>query len=311
MLAETSSPLRGRGLGLRDQVRRVPDARRARPGPSPAALPQRARRHRRLPGDRGRPGRASGAAISSSTARWWCSTRGAARASSGCSSASRPGSEAAARRPPPGHPLRLRLPGRGRARPAGAAPAGAQGGAAAASSAASRRSASSTTWPPTASRSSPRSARLGLEGIVAKRADAPYVPGRSRDWRKIRIERTGDFVVVGYTRAALGEEGGLHLAAADGGTLRYAGRVGHRVRGRRARARRARCWRPSSATPRPATARRAAARTSGWSRGSCARSATRRRPRPGSCATRCSSASAALATRSRGASHRAASPKRR
>ena len=67
---------------------------------------------------------------------------------------------------------------------------------------------------------------LGLEGIVAKRADAAYVAGRSRDWRKIRIERTGDFVVVGFTRAALGEEGGLHLAAAEGGTLRYAGRVG-------------------------------------------------------------------------------------
>jgi bifunctional non-homologous end joining protein LigD len=32
--------------------------------------------------------------------------------------------------------------------------------------------------------------------------------------------------VVGYTRTALGEEGGLHLAAADGATLRYAGRVG-------------------------------------------------------------------------------------
>ena len=68
--------------------------------------------------------------------------------------------------------------------------------------------------------------RLGLEGVVGKRADSPYVAGRSRDWRKVRAERTGDFVVVGYTRAALGEEGGLHLASWDGGVLRYAGRVG-------------------------------------------------------------------------------------
>jgi bifunctional non-homologous end joining protein LigD len=68
--------------------------------------------------------------------------------------------------------------------------------------------------------------RLGLEGIVAKRAEAPYVAGRSRDWRKIRVERTGEFVVVGYTATALGEEGGLHLAAAEGPALRYAGRVG-------------------------------------------------------------------------------------
>jgi bifunctional non-homologous end joining protein LigD len=67
---------------------------------------------------------------------------------------------------------------------------------------------------------------LGLEGIVAKRAASPYAAGRSRDWRKIRIERTGVFVVVGYTRTAIGEEGGLHLAAEDGPTLRYAGRVG-------------------------------------------------------------------------------------
>jgi bifunctional non-homologous end joining protein LigD len=68
--------------------------------------------------------------------------------------------------------------------------------------------------------------RLGLEGIVAKRADAAYVAGRSREWRKIRVERTGEFVVVGYTITAIGEEGGLHLAAAEGPVLRYAGRVG-------------------------------------------------------------------------------------
>jgi bifunctional non-homologous end joining protein LigD len=68
--------------------------------------------------------------------------------------------------------------------------------------------------------------RLGLEGVVGKRADSAYVSGRSRDWRKVRADRTADFVVVGYTRAALGEEGGLHLAAWDGPVLRYAGRVG-------------------------------------------------------------------------------------
>jgi bifunctional non-homologous end joining protein LigD len=68
--------------------------------------------------------------------------------------------------------------------------------------------------------------RLGLEGVMGKRADSAYVSGRSRDWRKVRADRTGDFVVVGYTRATLGQEGGLHLAAWDGPILRYAGRVG-------------------------------------------------------------------------------------
>lgn len=67
---------------------------------------------------------------------------------------------------------------------------------------------------------------LGLEGIVGKRVGAPYVAGRSRDWRKVRIDRSADFVVVGFTRAGLGEEGGLHVAAYRDGRLVYAGRVG-------------------------------------------------------------------------------------
>ena len=69
----------------------------------------------------------------------------------------------------------------------------------------------------------------GLEGMVAKRADAPYRAGRSADWIKLRRQRTGDFVVVGYTapggkgRVGLGA---LHLAVRDGGALVYAGCVG-------------------------------------------------------------------------------------
>jgi bifunctional non-homologous end joining protein LigD len=50
-----------------------------------------------------------------------------------------------------------------------------------------------------------------LEGVVAKRADSPYVPGpqRSSHWVKLKRTETDDFVVVGYTqgkgnRAALG-----------------------------------------------------------------------------------------------------------
>jgi len=69
----------------------------------------------------------------------------------------------------------------------------------------------------------------GLEGIVAKKADAPYRPGRSAAWQKVRSERTGDFAVVGFTapggsgRAGLGA---LHLATHDGSGLAYAGSVG-------------------------------------------------------------------------------------
>ena len=68
--------------------------------------------------------------------------------------------------------------------------------------------------------------KLDLEGLVAKRAEAPYAAGRSSDWVKIPVVRTGEFVVVGFTRAGLGMDGGLHLAARGRGGLVYAGRVG-------------------------------------------------------------------------------------
>jgi len=68
--------------------------------------------------------------------------------------------------------------------------------------------------------------KLDLEGLVAKRADAPYSAGRSSDWVKVPVVRTGEFVVVGYTRPGLGMDGGLHLAARERRGLVYAGRVG-------------------------------------------------------------------------------------
>jgi bifunctional non-homologous end joining protein LigD len=69
---------------------------------------------------------------------------------------------------------------------------------------------------------------LSLEGMMAKRADAPYRAGRSPDWLKVRIERTGDFVVVGFTepKGSRTGFGGLDLAYHDGKGLVYAGRVG-------------------------------------------------------------------------------------
>jgi bifunctional non-homologous end joining protein LigD len=70
--------------------------------------------------------------------------------------------------------------------------------------------------------------RMRLEGLVAKRADSPYCAGRSPHWRKLRTERTDDFVVVGFTEPQGGRVGfgALHLAAWDEGTLVYCGRVG-------------------------------------------------------------------------------------
>ena len=73
--------------------------------------------------------------------------------------------------------------------------------------------------------------KLDLEGMVAKRASAPYSGGRSSDWIKVPVVRTAEFVVVGFTRPGLGMEGGLHLAARERGGLVYAGRVGSGLAG--------------------------------------------------------------------------------
>ncbi|MDP9204349.1 MAG: DNA ligase D [Gemmatimonadota bacterium] len=69
---------------------------------------------------------------------------------------------------------------------------------------------------------------MGLEGIVAKKADCPYRKGRSPNWLKIKAEKTGDFVIVGFTKpnGSRAHFGALQLADWVNGTLVYAGRVG-------------------------------------------------------------------------------------
>jgi bifunctional non-homologous end joining protein LigD len=70
--------------------------------------------------------------------------------------------------------------------------------------------------------------RLGLEGIVGKRAASTYVSKRSRDWVKVNAAKSDDFVVVGYLPAKNGGAGfsALLLGQYRDGELTYAGRVG-------------------------------------------------------------------------------------
>jgi len=75
------------------------------------------------------------------------------------------------------------------------------------------------------------SATLGLEGVMAKRVDSTYGPGRrSRAWIKVKHARTQEVVVGGWrpgngNRAGL--VGSLLVGVPDGdGELRYVGRVG-------------------------------------------------------------------------------------
>ena len=70
--------------------------------------------------------------------------------------------------------------------------------------------------------------RMGLEGLVAKKANAPYRAGRSASWLKLRASKSDDFVVVGFTapKGARTGLGALHLAQYVDGALVYSGRVG-------------------------------------------------------------------------------------
>ena len=69
-----------------------------------------------------------------------------------------------------------------------------------------------------------------LEGLVAKRRDSPYRPGkRSPDWEKLKLRQTQEVVIAGYTRGqgrrAQGF-GSLVAGVHEAGGLRWAGNVG-------------------------------------------------------------------------------------
>lgn len=72
---------------------------------------------------------------------------------------------------------------------------------------------------------------VGLEGVMAKRRDSIYLPGKRGDaWLKLKSRQTAECLVIGYTQGRgdrAGTFGALHLAqAAEGGALRYVGKVG-------------------------------------------------------------------------------------
>jgi bifunctional non-homologous end joining protein LigD len=70
----------------------------------------------------------------------------------------------------------------------------------------------------------------GLEGVIAKRLDSKYAPGRrTRDWLKIKTHSEQEFVVAGYTKGTgrrASSFGSLVLGYYVGDELVYAGNVG-------------------------------------------------------------------------------------
>jgi bifunctional non-homologous end joining protein LigD len=68
----------------------------------------------------------------------------------------------------------------------------------------------------------------GLEGVVSKRADAPYRGGRGGDWRKAKCRLSQEMVIGGWTLPSDGRNsiGALHVGFHEDGQLVYAGKVG-------------------------------------------------------------------------------------
>jgi bifunctional non-homologous end joining protein LigD len=70
--------------------------------------------------------------------------------------------------------------------------------------------------------------RLGLEGIISKRADSTYQGGRRSSWLKVKCSKRQEFVIGGYSEPSGSRRGfgALLVGFHEGGELRYAGRVG-------------------------------------------------------------------------------------
>jgi len=70
--------------------------------------------------------------------------------------------------------------------------------------------------------------QLGLEGIISKRSDAPYISGRSKNWIKSKCLARQEFAIGGYKLSSASRQavGSLVLGVYDKGRLRHVGRVG-------------------------------------------------------------------------------------
>src|SRR5262245_32785438 len=69
---------------------------------------------------------------------------------------------------------------------------------------------------------------MGLEGIMSKQAEAPYLSGRQRSWLKSKCAQRQEFIIIGYSDPRKGERalGALYLGYHTNGKIKYAGKVG-------------------------------------------------------------------------------------
>jgi bifunctional non-homologous end joining protein LigD len=70
--------------------------------------------------------------------------------------------------------------------------------------------------------------QMGLEGLISKRADAPYRSGRTESWIKSKCALSQEFVIIGYVPSSTSRQavGALVLGYYEGRVLVHAGRAG-------------------------------------------------------------------------------------
>jgi DNA ligase D-like protein (predicted ligase) len=86
----------------------------------------------------------------------------------------------------------------------------------------------SEAWRDDSQRRFAEACRSGWEGLIAKRADAPYVQGRSKEWLKLKCVWEQELVIGGYTDpgGSRTDFGALLVGYYEDARLTYAGKVG-------------------------------------------------------------------------------------
>lgn len=107
--------------------------------------------------------------------------------------------------------------------------------------------------------------REGHEGVISKRADAPYRGTRSKSWLKTKCTRRQEFVILGWLPSSASGRGlrSLLLGVHEDGALRYAGKVGTGFNASNSAALMDRLARIARKTP-PADVPKVAARGAHW-----------------------------------------------
>ncbi len=73
-----------------------------------------------------------------------------------------------------------------------------------------------------------QASKTGLEGVIGKRMDSPYLEKRTDYWLKVKTVKRQEVVIAGYTepRGSRGYFGALVAGVYEGDSLKYAGQVG-------------------------------------------------------------------------------------